>query len=98
MQLRQFRVPVSLAFKALLVADLGELLDRLALPGRNLSRMPFVLARQLRHRLVALDRLTCALPLELPRQPIPPPHAASRSTSPNPPQLGVSRTVATCHP
>jgi hypothetical protein len=39
MQLRQFRVPVSLAFKALLVEDLGELLDRLALPGRNLSRM-----------------------------------------------------------
>src|SRR5258707_15856695 len=81
MQLRQFRVPVSLAFKALLVEDLGELLDRLALPGRNLSRMQFVLARQLRNRLVALDRLKCDLGLELPRKPSPRPHDGSSSAS-----------------
>ncbi len=78
MQLRQFRVPVSLAFKALLVEDLGELLDRLALPGRNLSRMQFVLARQLRNRLVALDRLKCDLGLELPRKT--PPKTVSASS------------------
>ena len=37
--------------------NLGELLDRLTLPRSDLGRMDFVLGRQLRHRLVALDRL-----------------------------------------
>ena len=37
MQLRQFRVAVLIARIALLVEDLGELLDRLPLPGSDLT-------------------------------------------------------------
>src|SRR6266705_2165850 len=59
MQLRQLSIAVLLARTALLVENLGELLNRLSLPGRNLGRMQFVLGRQLRDRLVALDRLKC---------------------------------------
>jgi hypothetical protein len=57
MKLRQLGVAVLLARAALLVEYFGHLLDRLTLPGSNLGRVQFVLARQLRDRLVALDRL-----------------------------------------
>src|SRR3990170_2091688 len=49
-------VAVLLARTALLVEHLGKLLDRLSLPGCNLGRMQFVLGRQLRNRLMALER------------------------------------------
>lgn len=42
----------------------------LALPGRDLRRVQFVPGRQLRNRLVALDRLKCHLGLELSRKPL----------------------------
>ena len=57
MQPGDLAVPAPLPLGALLVEDLGQLLDRLSLPGRNLGRMQLVLGRQLRNRLVALDRL-----------------------------------------
>jgi hypothetical protein len=56
-KLRQLGGPALLARAALLVEDLGQLLDRLSLPSCNLGWMQFVLGRQLRNRLVALDRL-----------------------------------------
>ena len=64
---------------------LAELLDRLALPGRNLGRVQLVLGRQLRDRLVALDRLKRNLGFELSRKPSPRPHGGSSSASANPP-------------
>ena len=62
---RQLGVPALLARAALLVEDLGQLLDRLSLPSCNLGWMQFVLGRQLRNRLVALDRLKRDLRFEL---------------------------------
>ena len=62
MQLRQLRVAVLLTCAVLLVEYPGELLDRLALPRRNLSRMQAVPGRQLRNRLVALDRFQWPAP------------------------------------
>ena len=46
---RQLGVPALLARAALLVEDLGQLLDRLSLPSCNLGWMQFVLGRQLRN-------------------------------------------------
>jgi hypothetical protein len=57
MELRHLGVTGLLARAGLFVEHLGKLLDRLSLPGCNLGRMQFVLGRQLRNRLVALDRL-----------------------------------------
>src|SRR5277367_3979140 len=70
---------------ALVVEHLGQLLDCLALPGRNLGRMQLVLGRQLCNRLVALDRLKRYLGLELSRKPSPRPHGGSSFASANPP-------------
>src|SRR5271169_5029956 len=78
-------IPALLSLTALLVEHLGELLDRLALPGRNLGRVQFVLGRQLRDRLVALDRFKRHLGFELSRKPSPRPHGGSSSASANPP-------------
>ena len=85
MQLRQLRVAVLLARIALLVEDLGELLDCLTLPGRDLRRMQLVFGRQVRDRLVALDCLKRDLRLELTRKPSPRPYDGSSSASANPP-------------
>src|SRR5215217_8462047 len=71
MQLRQLRVAVLIACAVLLVKHLGELLDRLALPRRNLGWMQAVPGRQLCYRLVALDRFQRHLGLELSRKPSP---------------------------
>jgi hypothetical protein len=60
--------PHSLNTQALLGEDPRKLRDRLALPGGDLGWMDFVLGRQLRHRVVALDRLKRDLGLELPRK------------------------------
>ena len=68
MKLRQLGVAVLLAHATLLVEHLGELLDRLALPGSNLGWVQFVPGRQLCDRLVALDRLKRYLGLELSRK------------------------------
>src|ERR1700692_415310 len=65
MKLRQLGVAVLLARAALLIKHLGQLLDRLSLPGSNLGRVQFVLARQLCNRLAPLDRLKRHLGLEL---------------------------------
>src|SRR5271167_2106364 len=78
-------IPALLPLGAVLVEHLGELLDRLAFPGRNLGRMQFVLGRQLRNRLVALNRLKRNLGLEFSRKPSPRPHGGSSSASANPP-------------
>src|SRR5579872_148142 len=45
-------VAALLPLHTLLVEDLGELLDRLALPGGDLRRVQLVLGRQLRHRVM----------------------------------------------
>src|SRR5664280_861457 len=82
-QLRQFRVAVLLARCALLVEDLGKLLDRLSLPSRNLGRMQFMQGCQLRNRLVALDRLKRNLGFELSRKSSPLPHGGSSPASAN---------------
>src|SRR5271154_1540920 len=84
-KLGDLAIPVLLSLGALLVEHLGELLDRLALPGSNLGRVQFVLGRQLRDRLVALDRLKCYLGFELSRKPSSRPHGGSSSVSANPP-------------
>src|SRR5436305_5024920 len=65
MQLRQLRVAVLLTCAVLLVEYPGELLDCLALPRRYLGRVQAVPDRQIRNRLVALDRLQRHLGLEL---------------------------------
>src|SRR5271155_2267337 len=78
-------IPALVALGALLVEHLGQLLDRLALPGRNLRRVEFVLGRQLCNRLVALDRLQRHLGLELSRKPSPRSHGGSSFASANPP-------------
>lgn len=65
MQLCQLGVAVLLAGADLLVENLGQLLDRLSRPRRNLGRMQVVLGRQFRNRLMALDRLKCDLGFEL---------------------------------
>src|SRR5271156_3897671 len=71
MKLGDLAIPALVALGTLLVEHLGKLLDRLAFPGGNLCRVQFVLGRQLRDRLVALDRLKCNLGLELSRKPSP---------------------------
>ena len=50
MKLGDLAIPTLLALGALFGKYLGELLNRLALPGRNLRRMQFVVGRQLRNR------------------------------------------------
>src|SRR5271169_1600247 len=84
-KLGDLAITALLSLVALLVEHLGELLDRLALPGRNLGRVQFVLGRQLRNRLMALDRLKRHLGFELSRKPSPRPHGGSSSASANPP-------------
>src|SRR6202167_1893898 len=84
-KLGDLTIPALVSLGALLVEHLGELLDRLALPGRNLRRMQFVPARQLGNRLVTLDRLKRHLGFELSRKPSPRPHGGSSFASPNPP-------------
>ena len=73
-------IPSLLPIQALLIEDLGKLLDSLTLPGRDLGRMDSVLGRQLRNPLVALNRLKCNLGLELSRKPSPRPHGGSSSS------------------
>src|ERR1700685_337937 len=89
-KLGDLAIPTLLALGALFGKYLGELLNRLALPGRNLRRMQFVLGRQLRNRLVTLDRLKRHLGFELSRKPSPRPHGGSSSASANPPSPAVS--------
>src|ERR1700728_4997872 len=84
-KLGDLAIPALVSLGALLVEYLGELLDRLALPGRNLGGVQFVLGRQLRHRIVALDRFKGHLGFELSRKPSPRPHGGSSSSSANPP-------------
>src|SRR5271155_5831868 len=84
-KLADLAIPALLALGALLVEHLGEFLNRLALPGSNLRRVQFVLARQFRHCLVALNRLKRNLGLELSRKPSPRLHGGSSSASANPP-------------
>ena len=71
MQPGDLAVAALLPLRALLVKHLGQLLDRLAPPGGDLGRMQFVLGRQLRNRLVALNGLKRNLGLELSRKPSP---------------------------
>src|SRR5437870_4128925 len=61
-------------------AELTRLHDRLSLPSCNLAWMQFVLGRQLRNRLVALDRLKRDLRFELSRKPSPRPHGGLPSS------------------
>src|ERR1700722_2713512 len=84
-KLGDLAIPALLSLAALLIKHLGKLLHRLALPGRNLGRVQFVLGRQLRNRLVALDCLKRHLGLELSRKPSPRPHGSSSPASANPP-------------
>src|SRR5271169_2961545 len=56
-KLGDLAIAALVSLGAPLVEHLCKLLDRLALPCRNLGRVQFVLARQLSDRLVALDRL-----------------------------------------
>src|ERR1700685_4096167 len=89
-KLRDLPIPALVALGAPLVEHLGEILDRLALPSRYLRRVQFVLGRQLRNRLVALDRLKRHLGFEISRKPSPRPHGGSSSASANPPSPAVS--------
>ena len=57
MKLGDLAISALLSLGTLLVEHLGKLLNRLTLPGSNLSRVQLVLGRQLRNRLVAFDRL-----------------------------------------
>src|ERR1700692_4683930 len=84
-KLGDLAIPALPSLGALLVKHLGELLDRFALPGGNLGRVQLVLGRQLRDRLVPLDRLKRYLGFELSRKPPPCPHGGSSSASANPP-------------
>ena len=84
MQPGDLAVAALLPLSNLLIKYLGKLLDRLALSGRNLGRMHFVLGRQLRHRLVALDCLKRDRGLERPGKPPPRSHGGSSSVSANP--------------
>src|ERR1700693_4117698 len=56
-KLGDLAIPALVPLGALLVKYLGELLDRLALPGRNLSWVQLVLGRPLCPRLVGLGVL-----------------------------------------
>src|SRR5271170_2162137 len=84
-KLGDLAIPALVSIAALLVEHLGKLLNRLTLPGSNLSWVQLVLGRQLRNRLVALDRLKRNLGFELSRKPSPRPHGGSSSASANPP-------------
>src|SRR5271169_1715785 len=84
-KLGDLAITALLALGALLIEHLGELLNRLALPGCNLRRVQFVPGRQLRNRLMALERLKRNLGFELSRKPSPRPHRGSSSASANPP-------------
>jgi hypothetical protein len=84
-KLGDLTIPALVSLDALLVEHCGELLDRLALPGSNLSRMQFVLRRQLGDRLVALDCLKGNLRFELSRKSSSCSHGGSSSASANPP-------------
>src|SRR6188768_1911844 len=95
MELGNLGVAVGLNLGPLVVEHLGQLPDCLALPRRNLRRVQFVLARQLRNRPVALDRLQRNLGLELSREPPACPHGGSSSSSSNPPSPPVSETGTT---
>ncbi len=95
MQPGDLAVAVLLPLRALIIEDLGELLDRLALPGGDLGRMNFVLDRKLCHRLVALNRLKRYLGLELSGKSSPCPHGRSSSISAKPPYPAVSESGTT---
>src|ERR1700691_5577083 len=73
-KLGDLAIPALLSFAAVLVEHLGELFHRLALPGRNLGGVQFVLGRQLCHRIVAFDRFKGHLGFELSRKPSSRPH------------------------
>ena len=85
MQLRQLRITVRLNLKSLVVEDLRQLLDRLALPLRDQIRVKLMPCRQLRHRPLSLDRLKRNLRLELSCEPSARPHGGSSFSSANPP-------------
>src|SRR5271169_1224398 len=85
MKLGHLGVAVRLDLGPLVVEHLCQLLDRLTLPRRNLGGMQLVLGRQLRNRLVALDRLQRNLGLELSRKPSARLHGGSSSSPSNPP-------------
>jgi hypothetical protein len=67
-RLYDLAIPALPALDALVVEHLCQPLDRFALPGRNLRRAQFGLGRQLRNRLVALDRFQRHLGFELSRK------------------------------
>ena len=62
-KLGDLAIPALVSLGALLVEYLGELLDRLALPGSNLRRVQLVLGRQLCDRLVPLIASSATLAL-----------------------------------
>jgi len=56
-QLRYFGFPADLRLRSLVVERLGQVLDGLPLPMRDLVRVKLVLRRQFRNRPLAADRL-----------------------------------------
>src|SRR5690606_8961352 len=91
--------PAGLRIRSPVVECLGQVLDGLPFPLRDLVRMKLVLRRQFRNRPLAADRLKRNLGLELGRKPSACLHAGSSFPSGDPPYAPVSETGTTsCSP
>src|SRR5690606_38297947 len=94
-QLRHLGFPAGLRIRSPVVECLGQVLDGLPFPLRDLVRMKLVLRRQFRNRPLAADRLKRNLGLELGRKPSACLHAGSSFPSGDPPYAPVSETGTT---
>src|SRR5690606_19395343 len=94
-QLRHLGFPADLRIRTLVVERLGQILDSLPFPLRDLVRVKLVLRGQFRNRPLAADRLKRDLGLELGREPSACLHAGSSFSSENRPYAPVSETGTT---
>src|SRR5690606_4067022 len=94
-KLRHLGLPADLRIRPLVVKRLGQPVDGLPLPLRDLIGVKLVLHRQFRNRPLAADRLKRDLGLEIGREPSACLHAGSSLSSENPPYAPVSKTGTT---
>jgi hypothetical protein len=91
-QLRHLGFPADLRIRSLVVERLGQILNGLPFPLRDLVWVKLVLRRQFRDRPLAADRLKRHLRLELGRKPSAGLHPGSSFSSEDPPYAPVSET------
>src|SRR5690606_23064261 len=94
-QLRHLGLPADLGIGSLVVERLGQVLDGLPFPLRDLVRVKLMLRRHFRNRPLAADRFKRDLGLELGSKPSACLHAGSSFPLGDPPYAPVSKTGTT---